>query len=274
MKILLLGAGGMLGHALINEFAGEDLVVGDLPDYDLSKFKELEIKIRTIKPEVIINAAALTNVDACETDQELCRQINGQAVGKLAALTKGINIILVHFSTDYVFAGNDKNGYSEEAPTNPLNAYGQSKALGEQLLIKNTDKYYLIRTAWLYGPSGKNFVDTIINLAGKSQLVPVVNDQFGSPTYTKDLAASVRRILIDKRPFGLYHQTNSGQCSWYEFAFKIKAIKRFEAVIEPVSSQQFPRPAIRPKYSILLNTKLPALRPWPEALADYLSKTN
>lgn len=272
MKVLLLGAGGMLGHALVNEFAGDEIIVGDLPEFDITNFKEIKDKLQAIQPEVIINAAAYTNVDGCETNAELCNLVNGEAVGNLASISKELGIILVHYSTDYVFTGNNENGYAEEAQTNPLNIYGQSKELGEQLLMKNTDKYYLIRTAWLYGNSGKNFVDTIIELSGKNQQIPVVNDQFGNPTYAKDLAAATRRILIDKKPAGIYHQTNKGSCSWYEFALKIKELKGFKAEITPVTSKEFERRAKRPKYSKLINAKLPPLRHWVEALADYLKR--
>jgi len=271
MKVLLLGAGGMLGHALVNQFSGDELLVGDLPEFDLTKFAEVKHKIREMNPEFIINAAAYTNVDGCETNTALCNLINGEAVGNLASIAKELGIILVHYSTDYVFAGDQEKGYQEEDKTNPLNTYGQSKELGERLLKENTDKHYLIRTAWLYGPSGKNFVDTIIDLSAKNRKIPVVNDQFGNPTYTKDLARSTRQILVDKRPFGIYHQTNEGSCSWYEFALKIKELKGFKAEVIAVTSEQFKRPASRPKYSKLINSKLPPLRLWQEALKDYLS---
>lgn len=272
MKILLLGANGMLGHALADVFVEDDLVLGDLPDYDLTAYNDLNQKIGQIQPEVIINAAAYTNVDGCETDKELCLSVNGLSLGNLSEVAKKHQAVLIHYSTDYVFGGTKKDGYAENEPINPVNAYGVSKARGEELILKSGCDFYLIRTAWLYGKFGKNFVETIIELSAKQEEIKVVNDQFGSPTYAPDLAKATRQILIDKKPFGVYHQTNAGTCSWYDFALKIKEIKGFEASIVPVSSVEFPRPAKRPQYSILINSKLPSLRSWQEALVDYLCK--
>ncbi|MDP2586474.1 MAG: dTDP-4-dehydrorhamnose reductase [Candidatus Komeilibacteria bacterium] len=272
MKILLLGANGMLGHALADVFVEEDLVLGDLPDYDITNYDDLNLKIDQIKPEVIINAAAYTNVDGCETDKELCLSVNGLAMGNLAAAAKKQQAVLIHYSTDYVFDGDNKDGYAEDEPINPVNAYGVSKAKGEELIRQSGCNFYLIRTAWLYGKYGKNFVDTIIDLSVKQEEIKVVNDQFGNPTYAPDLAKATRQLMIDKKPFGVYHQTNANNCSWYDFALRIKEIKGFEAVITPVSSAEFPRPAKRPNYSILINTKLTPLRSWQEALVEYLKK--
>ncbi|MCX6785520.1 MAG: dTDP-4-dehydrorhamnose reductase [Candidatus Komeilibacteria bacterium] len=272
MKLLILGAAGMLGQALVKEFAAEDIIVGDLPDFDLTKPKDLQKQIFAMAPEVIINAAAFTDVDGCETAKKVCFLVNGQAVGDLAKIAKNIGATLVHFSTDYVFNGQEPNGYKETDQPQPLNVYGQSKAEGENLLQQNADKFYLIRTAWLFGHGGKNFIDTIINLSNEKKELPVVNDQFGNPTYTKDLAAAIKNIILDKKPFGIYHQTNQGSCSWYELALKIKEINGLEINFISTSSATLPHSAVRPKYSILINNKLPALRPWEEALADYLSK--
>lgn len=270
-KLLILGANGMLGHALINEFTLDDIIVGDLPEFDLTQPQDLKTKILSIQPEVIINAAAYTDVDGCETEKQLCNLVNGKAVGSLAKIAREIGAIIVQISTDYVFGGENKDGYKEGDKTNPINIYGQSKKLGEKLLKQNADKFYLIRTAWLYGPYGKNFVDTIIKLARERKELSVVSDQFSNPTYTKDLAAAIHQILLDKKPFGIYHQTNQGSCSWYNLSCKIKEIKGLDIEVIPVNSTAFPRPALRPKYSILINTKLPNLRPWEEALKDYLS---
>ncbi len=262
----------MLGHALAGAFAEDELVPGDLPDYDLTAYDELNQKISQIKPEVIINAAALTDVDGCEAKQEICHLVNGEAVGNLATICKELGSILIHYSTGYVFDGNNANGYAEDQPTQPVNAYGRSKELGEKLFQQSGVKGYLIRTSWLYGPYGKNFVDTMIDLSTKQAEIKVVNDQIGNPTYVSDLAQATKKTLIDKPAFGIYHQTNDGNCSWYEFAQKIKEIKGFGAKMVPVASAEFPRPAKRPQYSILINTKLPALRSWQEALTDYLKK--
>ena len=260
----------MLGHALCNALAEYDLVPADLPDYDLTKFEDLQAKINDIKPDFVINAAAFTDVDGCEASEEICDLVNGQAVGNLAQACKKIGCILVHYSTDYVFNDENSQGYLENDQINPLNAYGKSKALGEELILKSGCDFYLIRTAWLYGANGKNFVDTILDLATKQEEIKVVNDQVGNPTYALDLAQSTKKILVDKPSFGIYHQTNAGSCSWYEFALKIKELTGFKAAILPVTSAEFIRPAKRPKFSILLNTKLPLLRPWENSLKDYL----
>jgi len=178
---------------------------------------------------------------------------------------------LVHYSTDYVFSGKNKEGYQESAQPDPINAYGRSKCLGERLLQKNCANYYLIRTAWLYGEGGKNFVNTVVELAKSGKELKMVNDQFGNPTCVKDLAAATHRLMRANQGFGIYHRTNSGSCSWYELALEIKRQTGFDSEVRPVSSKDCPRPALRPRYSKLINTKLEELRPWPEALKEYLT---
>ena len=179
----------------------------------------------------------------------------------------------MHFSTDYVFDGEKSEGYSETDSPSPVSVYGTSKAEGEKELMKNTDKFWLIRTAWLYGPGGKNFVDTIINLAGKNEGQPlkIVNDQIGNPTLSSDLAQAVLGLLKGKS-YGIYHMVNGGTCSWYEFAQEIFKILGIPQKIVPITSEELNRPAKRPKYSILKSSRLPALRHWKEALAEYLKE--
>ncbi len=270
MKILILGANGMLGHALINELANEDIFVADLPEIDITKTDDLKLKIKECKPEVIINSAAYTDVDGCESDNEKCDLINGKAVGDLAKICHQLDIILVHYSTDYIFDGNNETGYKEEDKPSPINSYGKSKLLGEELLQKNNQKYYLIRTAWLFGLNGKNFVNSIIDLSKSKKQLKIVDDQFGNPTYTKDLAKATFNLLSNKNKFGIYHLVNSGSCNRYDLALKIKEIKLLDSEIVPASSAEFKRPAARPKFSKLINTKLPSLRPWQEAVEEYL----
>jgi len=273
MKILILGANGMLGYALKNELASRnDLTLGDKQEFDLTRPDYLRQKIEELDLEVVINAAGYTNVDGCETETQLCHQVNGQAVGDLAKICRELDLILVHYSTDYVFDGQNQKGYKEDDPLNPINAYGKSKALGEKLLQENCQKYYLIRTSFLYGDNGLNFVEKIIELSKIQDPLRVVNDQVSCPTYAKDLATATMEILEAKKPFGIYHVTNSGCCSKYEFALKIKEFLQFESEIETASSEEFPQPADRPSCSKLLNTKLDDLRPWDQALKDYLSK--
>lgn len=274
MKTLILGSKGMLAFKLIKAFEEHEMIKLDLPELDITKREDVLNKITELMPELVINAAAYTDVDGCETKKDLAMNVNGNAVGYIAEACNKINVPLVHISTDYVFDGNRSSGYVEEDERNPINVYGQSKALGEDLLIKNTKKFFLIRTAWLYGPNGKNFVDTITRLASEKPELSVVTDQIGNPTYTGDLAEKIKEI-VEKGIFGIYHVTNSGSCSWFDFAEKILEIKGMRNPINPTTSSQFKRQAKRPAYSILINRNLekygiPKMRPWQEALKYYL----
>ena len=230
-------------------------------------------KISDLLPEIVINAAAYTAVDEAEQNKNLVYKINGCAVGFLATVCKEINAILVHFSTDYVFDGENHNGYKENHPYRPINIYGKSKALGEKMILDISPKCYIIRTAWLFGKNGKNFVEIMLRLAGEKKEIRVVNDQFGSPTYAKDLASEVKKLIESQGQYGIYHITNSGTCSWYDFAVKIFELSKLNLKVRPVKSEKFPTPAKRPTYSMLINTKLPPMRKWEEALKDYLIET-
>jgi len=274
-KILILGAKGMLGRELAEVFSSQNPILWDKEEIDISSNKEVQEKIGKLKPRIIINAAAYTNVDEAEKNKDLSFKINGEAVGFLAEISKKIDAILIHYSTDYVFDGNKKDGYKEnDEPKNPLNIYGQSKLLGEQLLKKNTKKYYLIRTSWLFGKYGKNFVETILNLSQKQKELEVVDDQYGKPTYAPDLAKKTKEILEKQKPFGIYHVTNEKMTNWYEFARKILEVSNINKKVKPCKSEKFSRPAKRPSYSILLNNKLGHLRNWEEALKDYIYERN
>jgi len=280
-KILILGAGGMLGHDLIKLLNGFDLTAWDKEEIDIADEYQVKTKIGNLKPEFIINCAAYTAVDDCETNKDLALRVNSQAVGYLAQTAKKIGAIIVHISTDYVFDGKNKKGYSEDSQEfGPVNFYGESKLLGEKLLKDLADKYYLIRTSWLYGQNGSNFVETMLKLGKEKNEIKVVNDQFGKPTYTVDLAKQILYILNNNLPFGIYHVTNetkagslreAGGISWYEFAVKIFELAKLNTKITPCTSSEFPRPARRPEYSALINTKLPKMRVWEEALNEYLS---
>jgi len=277
MKILILGHKGMLGHELANVFKdGHELVLWDRSEVDIADKNNVIKKIGDLKPDAVINAAAYTAVDKAELEGEkdLAYKINGCAVGFLASVCKDINALFVHFSTDYVFDGENHLGYKEDYPTGkPLNVYGKSKAFGEKMIFDVEPRYYLIRTSWLFGKSGKNFIETMFRLAGEGKDIKVVNDQFGSPTYGKDLAEKVRELVESNKPYGIYHLTNSGSCSWYEFALEIFKKSGLKVNIKPVKSEEFSTLAKRPTYSMLINTKLPPLRPWQEALQDYLIET-
>lgn len=297
-KILILGAKGMLGQELARVFFDSDPVLWDKEDLDITNRGEVQKKIGELKPVVIINAAAYTAVDDCEKNRELAMKVNGKAVGYLVEALNNVNVnearshspsIFIHYSTDYVFNGENPNGYKEDdAPRNPLNAYGESKLLGEKCLLefaKNYPnfKYYLIRTSWLYGKGGRNFVDTILKLAENQKEIKVINDQCGKPTYASDLARRTRELLEGDYPLGLYHIANETEntgkgITWYDFAREIFFISRGNARIAmrknaeiiPCFSSDFPRPAKRPKWSVLINTKIPPARNWREALKEYL----
>ncbi len=272
MKILILGAKGMLGHDLVETFSEHEVIGWDRTDLDLTDFSLAEKKITDLKPELIINAAAYTAVDDAETNREIAMKINGEAVGNLAKIAKKLDVPIVHYSTDYVFNGENSDGYKEdEEQIAPLNVYGESKALGEKLLQANTDKFYLIRISWLYGKNGKNFVETMLKLAKEKDELGVIDDQVGCPTYTKDVALRTKEIVEGKLPFGIYHSANSGKASWYDFAKKIFELANVSIKVKPIPTEAYPLPAKRPKNSILLNTKLKPLRNWEEALKDYIN---
>ncbi|WP_239525072.1 dTDP-4-dehydrorhamnose reductase [Methanosarcina mazei] len=263
IKTLIIGSSGMLGSDLCKTFP--DAVKLTHHDLDITDREQVIESILKIKPDVVINAAAYTNVDGCEDNKELAFQVNGYGPGYIAEACARAGAKLVHFSTDYVFNGSKKEYVESDIP-DPINVYGDSKLLGEKKIIENMDDYRIVRISWLFGIHGKNFVETMLKLSGEMDTVKVVNDQFGKPTYTMDLASKVKEI-IELDP-GIYHITNDGICSWYEFASSI-----IDNVI-PCTSEEFPRKAKRPKYSVLVNTKTEPMRHWREALKTYLQERN
>ena len=269
-KVLILGANGMLGSQLSFIFAKYNLTLWTRSDLDITQQQKVKAKITELKPDIVINAAGFTAVDECEKKADLALKINGEAVGFLALVCREISAILVHYSTDYVFSGKKEDGYRENDHTYPINTYGKSKEYGEKMLKKYLDNFYLIRTSWLYGHNGQNFVDTIKKLASKRVEIKVVNDQFGKPTYAWDLAVRTREIIDGKLDFGIYHITNEGVTSWYKLAKQICRIMEYKTKVVPITTFQMPRPAKRPKYSILKNTKIKKSRSWSKALLEYL----
>jgi dTDP-4-dehydrorhamnose reductase len=259
IKTLIFGAGGMLGSELCVVFP--EALKLEHWDIDIRDREKVIVTIESNEPDVVINTAAYTAVDDSEDDRELANEVNGAAPGYIAEGCFRAGAVLVHYSTDYIFDGSKKEYVESDSP-NPINAYGSSKLMGEMNIIDKMDNYRIIRTSWLYGAHGKNFVDTMLMLSGKMDDVKVVNDQFGKPTYALDLARKTKELV--GLPAGIYHITNEGVCSWYEFASAI--IKN--AV--PCTSQEFPRKAKRPKYSVLVNTKTTPMRHWRDALAEYL----
>lgn len=263
IKTLIIGASGMLGSDHCKVF--HDAVKLTHRELDITNREQVIESILKIKPDVVINAAAYTNVDGCEDNKELAFQVNGYGPGHIAEACAKVGVALVHFSTDYVFDGSKKEYVESDIP-DPINVYGHSKLLGEMKIIENMDDYRIVRISWLFGIHGKNFVETMLKLSREMDTIKVVNDQFGKATYTMDLANKIREI-IELDP-GIYHITNDGICSWYEFASSI-----IDNAI-PCTSEEFPRKAKRPKYSVLVNTKTEPMRHWKEALKDYLQERN
>jgi dTDP-4-dehydrorhamnose reductase len=275
MKILLLGHKGMLGNDLLAQFRYRHEVIGmDQDEIDITCAEECRKAVAEIQPQIVVNAAAFTNVDGCETAKEECFAANANAVKNIAEACRGKNITIIHFSTDYVFDGTGSRPYVEEDACNPINVYGASKLAGENHLRTITDNYILIRTAWLYGAKGKNFVQAILDKAKTTHKLTVVDDQTGSPTCTRDLAAATE-LLIDKNARGIFHVTNRGYCTWFEFAKKILKEARIDNVeVSPIKTTELQRAALRPAYSVLGMQKFitatgKTMQPWQLAFQDY-----
>ncbi|NJD92314.1 MAG: dTDP-4-dehydrorhamnose reductase [Geobacter sp.] len=270
--ILVIGANGMLGHDLMATLEG-DVRGLDLPEIDITSFESVRRVLLTLKPEVIINAAAYTDVDGCEANVETAMAVNGEGVGLLSLAAREIGAKLVQISTDYVFNGGKGTPYLEDDCQEPLSIYGESKLAGE-LNAAMAPEYLIIRTQWLYGIHGKNFVETMLRLAKEKSELAVVDDQIGSPTFTKDLALAVKALLINGCS-GIYHAANSGYCSWNEFAKVIFAEEGLQIKVNSMTTKELNRPANRPLYSTLDCSKLAAdtgftPRHWREALKEYL----
>lgn len=237
---------------------------------DLNMVKEV---INNIKPDVIINCAAYTNVDGCESDFKGAFQVNALGPRNLAIAAKEANSKLLHISTDYVFDGKGTSPYKEYDRINPKSVYGKTKALGDDYVREFCDKYFIVRTSWLYGRFGKNFVYTISNLGDKNDSIKVVNDQLGNPTNCEDLAYNILKLIVTEE-YGIYHCTGEGICSWYDFAVEIIKLKGCNCKVEPCTTEEYPRPAKRPSYSALDNLMLQCtigntMRYWKDALKDF-----
>lgn len=261
-KTILFGTGGMLGHALRVVFP-HAIFLGH-NDVDITDKDAVSEVIHRYHPATVINAAGYTDVDGCEDNQDRAFAVNGKAPGIIAAACAENHATFVHYSTDYIFNGT-KSEYRENDRPNPINVYGQSKLMGETGIQENSDDYRIIRTSWLFGDHGRNFVDTVLTLSKQMPYVRVVNDQRGKPTYTVDLAQITPEILSYEP--GIYHITNDGVCSWYEFA------SAFIPNAVPCSTAEFPRKAKRPANSVLVNTKTEPLRHWRNAVTEYIQKT-
>lgn len=257
MKILVTGAKGMLAKAIIKKFEKETLICTDIEELDITNKEEVEVFVKNVSPNIIINCAAYTAVDKAELERDEAYKINTIGPKNLAIVAKKYNAILIHISTDYVFGGEkDVNlYYNENDQKKPQTVYGKTKLLGEEFIKDNCYDYYIFRTAWLYG-EGKNFVRTMIQLANNNDIVKVVNDQHGSPTYTEDLADIIYQAIEKKIPFGIYNATNLGYTTWYEFTKKIYELKNINCKVVPVTSEELKRVAKRPLNSQMTKEKL------------------
>lgn len=270
--VLITGAGGMLGQAMLEAWSDRSPIGLDRQQLDVTDPEAVDRTIQRHRPVVLINCAAMTNVDECETRQAEAEAVNGIAVGSLARAAQAIGATFVHFSTDFVFDGRQVDGYDEQmVPKNPVNVYGLTKLHGEQALQSLQTEAFLVRTAWLYGRGGKNFVDTMLRLGRERTTLRVVNDQTGNPTLTNDVAQFVRHLVDDRAPSGLYHAVNEGSVNRAEFAERIFREAKLSTRVQSCSSAEYPLPARRPSWSRLINTKRPPLRHWSAALRDYLT---
>lgn len=287
MKVLILGAKGNLGQQLTKVFSEKHEVIGwDRGEIDITDKTLILKKIKDIKPDVIINAAAYNAVDKCEENEEeltLAKKINGEAVGFLAEAAMEVGATFVHYSSDYIFDGEKKEGYKEDDEPRPISKYGESKLLGEKKIISLSGKglkWYLVRTSKLFGPKGESevskpsFFDIMLKIAKEKNEIDVVNEEVSCFTYTPDLAQATKDLIKSDRGYGVCHIVNGGPCTWYRAAEELFKMAGINVKVNPVPADKFPRPAKRPKYSVLLNTKLKPMRSWKEALKEYLQISN
>lgn len=277
MKIVITGGQGQLGRDVISHLheKGHETYPLDRTGMDITNMIEVEEVLFFHRPQVIVHCAAYTKVDLAETETDEAFKINAIGTRNVAVVAEEIGAKLVYISTDYVFSGQGDLPYDEFMQTNPVNTYGKSKLAGEEAVQQFCSRFFILRTSWLYGKYGQNFVKTMLDFAREKRKISVVTDQIGSPTYTKDLVQFIGDI-IHTQLYGIYHTTNTGYCSWHDFALAIfKEAGVSEVEVKPVTTQEFPRPARRPANSrldhraIRLNN-LKDFRSWEEALRDYL----
>lgn len=267
MRILVTGANGMLGQDLcpILEDNGYEVIETDKDTLDITNHKQVKSVLEQNKPEVVIHCAAYTNVDKAEEDLKTAELINVTGTENIAETCGKLGITLVYISTDYVFDGTKNSPYRPDDRTNPVNNYGMTKYEGEEAVRSLCEKYYIARTSWLYGHHGRNFVETMLSLSDKPE-IKVVDDQIGCPTWTVELANGIVKLL--SKPYGTYHVCGSGYTSWYGFAREIFVQSGMKVNLLPCTTDEFPRPAKRPQYSVMENDGI--CRNWQAALRDYL----
>jgi dTDP-4-dehydrorhamnose reductase len=274
MRVTVFGGSGLLGQALVQELKGEQLTALSTKDADLRDRSRVQSAIRDSRPDWIILAAAYTDVDGCESDGERAFAVNCEGAIHVAQAAREAGSRLMFLSTDYVFDGSKRSPYEASDPRHPINVYGESKARAEERLLEILPEVCIVRTSWLFGPGGKCFPATILKLAASRPEIVVVDDQRGSPTLTHDLAARLAQ-LCRKQARGVVHVTNSGNCTWYEFAKEIVRMAGLSTAIRPTTTAEFPRPARRPAYSVLSPASLHAygiqMPDWQDALRRYLA---
>lgn len=275
MKILITGSNGMLGHDLIEILKNKhELILTTSKTLDITDKNDVIEFVENANPDIVINSAAYTDVDGCEDNPELAYSVNGEGVKNLALACKQVDCRLVHVSTDYIFNGENDRPWVEDDEIGPISVYGKSKLKGEEYIREILDKYFIVRTAWLYGINGRNFPKTMLELAQNHSEITVVYDEVGTPTYTFDLAQGIGQ-LIESDAYGVYHLTNSGSCSWCEFARYIFDVAGVDVKVIPVTASEFGRAAPRPSYSVLENKKwidngFEPLRNYKEAIKEYI----
>ena len=288
MKILITGSKGQLGNELqsiikngyseigqVSEnIKNSELFPLDIAELDITKLEDVKKVLNEIKPDVVINCAAATNVDGCESNQDLAFKINALGPRNLAMVCEEIGAKLVQVSTDYVFSGKGDKPLTEYDVPAPYSVYGKTKLKGEEYVREFSSKYFIVRTAWLYGYVGKNFVYTMMRLGAEKEELTVVNDQRGNPTHANDLAHHILK-LIETEEYGIYHCTGKGECTWYDFATEIMKLSGRKCKVIPVTSEQYKTAAKRPEYSSLDNIMLRCtigdeMRDWKEALASFI----
>lgn len=275
-KVLVLGAKGMVGSALMDALSPRFDVIGlGHDELDITAERDTLQTVGEIRPRIVIHAAAYTDVDGCETDPDQAFRVNSQGTLYVARACRDIGARLVYMSTDYVFDGKGSRPYTEEDPVNPINVYGRSKLEGERNVQRILDEFTIVRSQWLFGERGKSFVTTILNLAGQGKPLSIVQDQIGSPTYVVDVGRAIFRLL-ENGSQGIFHVANNSSCSWYDFALEIVNAAEIPGIgVVPIDGPFPGRPAPRPRYSVLNCQKLTretglTMRPWKEALQEFM----
>lgn len=288
MKILITGAKGQLGNEIIDIINSGSAEIGsiseniknskiialDINELDITKLDDVRNIIGKYNPDVVINCAAATNVDNCESNEDVAFKINALGPRNLAIISEEIGAKLVQVSTDYVFSGEGNSPLKEYELTAPTSVYGKTKLLGEKYVSEFSSKYFIVRTAWLYGYIGHNFVYTMMRVGKEKESINVVNDQRGNPTHANDLAYHILK-LIETDEYGVYHCTGKGECTWYDFAKKIMELNKLNCKVNPCTSNEYKTPAKRPAYSsldnmMLRNTVGDEMREWDEALRSFV----